>query len=447
MKNEEILILGFTRRTSFALAKALLSRGARITVSDTARTPEKESLLTDLSALGSVTDRLGNQDISLLDEKNFNLVMPSPGVPLSIPILQEAARRSINIIGDIELFTRLHPEVPCAAITGTDGKTTTTTLLQEILKEPLASAAGGNIGLPVFELEASLGKWKTLVLELSSFQLETVSAFKPKAAAVLNIAEDHLDRYNGVREYMLAKKRIFMNQDSGDTAIVNKDNPWTPELTAGVKSRILSFSRTDRKADAYFDGRMVYIDGRPYMERDGIRMKGIHNVENAMAAILMARVMGAQDSHIRHVLGAFSGVEHRIEFVRELAGVEYYNDSKATTVNAMEKALESFDRPVILLAGGRDKGLDFRLLKDLAAKKLKELVLIGEAGDKIDREMGFKPSYHSKDFEDAVKHAHETAVQGDIVLLSPGCASFDMFKNYEERGKVFKELVNSLGAS
>ena len=229
-------------------------------------------------------------------------------------------------------------------------------------------------------------------------------------------------------------------------AILNQDNSYYEALKKGLKARLLTFSTTDKTASIFYDPRqkIIYQNGKKYMDRSGIRMKGGHNIENAMAAILISQNAGVPDESIRKVLGEFPGVEHRIEFVRELNGVEYYNDSKATTVNALEKAILSFNGPIILLAGGRDKGLDFTKIRELAEKKLKELVLIGEASDKIKKELDFQPYYESKSFEDAVRYSHNKAVKGDIILLSPGCASFDMFKNYEERGKTFKEIVNNL---
>jgi len=438
-----VLVLGFTRRTSFALSKALLSKGCRVAVSDSVKNDEKSALLAELRAFGVVEDFLGNQSPEILDTGHFDLVLPSPGVPMSVPLLREAATRGIEIIGDIELFFRIYPDNTYIAITGTDGKTTTTTLVHEIVKRERKAVVGGNIGLPLFEHFGKLDSDTVVVLELSSFQLEGVKRFRPRAAALLNIAEDHLDRYPGVREYMLAKKNIFKNQLSADTAVLNSGNAWFDEVREGVASNVLSFRSDGKPADASYDAfsKTVLVDGKPYVRRGDIRMQGIHNVENAMAAILLCRAVGITDDTIRSVLSEFPGVEHRIEYVRTVDGADYFNDSKATTVNAMEKALQSFDRPVILLAGGRDKGLDFTKIRDLAHRKLKELVLVGEASEKIDRMIGYPAKYYSASFEDAVLHARASARPGDVVLLSPGCTSYDQFQNFEERGRKFKEIV------
>jgi len=446
IRNKNILIAGFTKRTSYALSKALLSLGNTITITDNTVNDEKKSLLDDLSKLGTVVDMLGNQSPDILNKMNYDMVLPSPGVPLNIPILKAARDKGIEIIGDIELFSRFFPDNFTIGITGTDGKTTTTTLINEIIRSVKKTIVGGNIGIPIFEHFNNLTKDTIIILELSSFQLECVKSFHPQIASILNIAEDHLDRYPSMVEYMEAKKNIFNNLTLDNIAILNQDNSYYEALKKGLKARLLTFSTTDKTASIFYDPRqkIIYQNGKKYMDRSGIRMKGGHNIENAMAAILISQNAGVPDESIRKVLGEFPGVEHRIEFVRELNGVEYYNDSKATTVNALEKAILSFNGPIILLAGGRDKGLDFTKIRELAEKKLKELVLIGEASDKIKKELDFQPYYESKSFEDAVRYSHNKAVKGDIILLSPGCASFDMFKNYEERGKTFKEIVNNL---
>jgi UDP-N-acetylmuramoylalanine--D-glutamate ligase len=444
MRDKNIMVVGFTKRTSYSAAKILLELGNTVLVSDTVHDPEKESLFTELSSIGRTVGLLGRQDAGILDEYAIDLILPSPGVPLSIPLIAEARRRGIEVIGDIELFFRYFPKNTYIAITGTDGKTTTTTLLHEIIKREKPALVGGNIGTAIFDLYHDMSADTTVTLELSSFQLEEIKDFRPRVSAVLNLAADHLDRYDSIEQYLLAKKNIFNNQTPDDIAVLNLDSPYYGAFAKGIAPRIVTFSRVNPKADCYFDGIDVYYNGGKFIGRGGIALQGIHNVENAMAAILMAKAAGISDDGIRAALGEFEGLPHRLEFVRELDGVKYYNDSKSTTVNSLEKALLSFDVPVVLIAGGKDKGLDFTLVRDLAHQKLKTLVLIGEAADKIDGEIKFPNTRRAKEMDDAVRIARDSAAPGEVVLLSPGCASFDMFKNYNERGEVFKSIVRAM---
>lgn len=444
MTGKTILILGFTKRTSFSAAKILLEEGNRVLISDKVRDNEKIGLLSELKKFGRFDDLLGMQTPEILDKTKIDFLLPSPGVPMSIPVIQEARKKGILIIGDIELFYRHFPENIYIGITGTDGKTTTTTLVYEIIKKEREVFLGGNIGIPVFEHFHSIKKDSVLVLELSSFQLEEVKDFHPGAGAILNIAEDHLDRYDSLENYLAAKKNIFKNQEAPDFAVLNLDSPFFEQLKDGIKANILTFSLTSEKASIYYKNNSIYYNDKSYIDSKDIKLMGIHNVENAMAAILLSKSIGISDDNIKETLSTFKGLEHRLEFVREIKGVEFYNDSKSTTVNALEKALRSFEKPVILIAGGRDKGLDFTKIRELIHKKLKELILIGEASEKIKNELEFKPNYKASDFKDAVLHASNSARSGDIVLLSPACASFDMFKDYEERGRAFKDMVKSL---
>ncbi len=442
--NKTILLVGFTRRTSFAVAKAI-GRDNKVLISDSVKNEEKESLICELRNYGvEPINLLGNQSREILDEYNIDLIIVSPGVPLDIPLLKYAKEKNIEVIGDIEFFYRFFPSNIYIGITGTDGKTTTTTLVYELLKVERKTHLGGNIGVPVFELFNEIKPEEIIVLELSSFQLEAIDNFNPHIGLFLNLAEDHLDRYSSMEEYLNAKKRIFKNQTNKDYAIVNLDSPYYERIISGVKSNILTFSTKNENATIYFKDNIIFYDKKPFIERDEIFIKGIHNVENSMAAILAAKLMGISDETIRNVLKNFKGVEHRLEFVRNIDGVDYYNDSKSTTVNSLEKALLSFDKPVILIAGGRDKGLDFTKVKSLVHKKLKVLILIGEAKEKINRELDFKNTLYADSLEEAVYKAKEKSETGNIVLLSPGCASFDMFKNYEERGKVYKEIVKKM---
>lgn len=444
MDHLKILIVGFTKRTSFSAAKVLLELGHDVLISDNVSNDEQKQLFFELDKIKKPVDLLGKQDPSILDEFRPDLLLPSPGVPLTIPLITEAKKRNIPVIGDIEMFFRLFPKNPYIGITGTDGKTTTTTLTHAILKTEKNALLGGNIGIPIFEHYHKMKEDSMMVLELSSFQLEEIDTFRPGIAACLNVAEDHMDRYDSMNSYLTAKTNIFKNQGPEDTAILNLDSPYLKKTKKGLRSRVLTFSLKKKNADCYFHKNAIWYGGKPFLERGSLRLKGVHNVENAMAAILISKAAGVSDASIKKVLSEFEGLEHRLEFVREIKGIDFYNDSKSTTVNALEKALLSFDRPIVLIAGGRDKGLDFKPLRKLAGKKLKELILIGEAKHKIKKELKFKPSYEAKDMKDAVYHSFFIADRNDVVLLSPGCASFDMFKNYEERGKTFKEWVKVL---
>lgn len=441
---ENVLIVGFTKRTSLFAAEALLKKGYNVLISDTVKNEEKEKLLNELRKFGQTVDLLGRQDEAILSEYKVAFVMLSPGVPRSIPLIQTAIEKEIEVIGDIELFYRWFPDMHISAITGTDGKTTTTTLTHAMISKEKNAVIGGNVGTPVFAHFDKMPPETRAVLELSSFQLESISRFRPRVAALLNISADHLNRYDGMDGYINAKLNIFENQRPEDFAVLNRDCSSFSKAKKAVKSTLLTFSRKFKNANAYFDGETVFIDQKPYLKRNEIALEGIHNVENAMAAILMARAGGINDESIQSTLLEFTGLPHRLEFVREIGGVRFFNDSKATTVNSVEKALLSFDSPVILIAGGRDKGLDFSLLKELSDTRVKTLVLIGEAAEKIDASLSHRDTVFAESFEDAVKIALKKSASGDVVTLSPGCTSYDMFQSYEERGDRFKEIVKEL---
>lgn len=442
MKSKNILIVGFTRRTSFSVAKVLLELGTTLYISDTTDNTEKRQLADELKKIGNFTLFLGEQSPNLLDETEFDLVLPSPGVPLYIPLIVEAKKRGIEVIGDIELFYRMFPKNKYVAITGTDGKTTTTTLLYQIIKQEQKTVVGGNIGTPIFDYYRDIEPDTIIILELSSFQLEAIKSFHPQYSTVLNIAGDHLDRYDSIDDYMLAKKRIAKNQNANDILVLNKDNSFFDKLRKNINSNIKTFSRKTPEADIYFDGTTIKLHNKPYITRNKIKLDGIHNIENSMAAILLAKNIGISDEAIKKTLGEFKGLPHRLEFVREIDGVKIYNDSKATTVNSIEKALLSFDKPIILIAGGRDKGLDFSLLKNLAQQKVKSLIVIGEAAKMISTALAIKNTIFANSLKNAFEQAMEQSNSGDIVLLSPGCTSFDMFKSYVDRGEQFKDIVN-----
>ncbi len=444
MTGKSVLIVGFTKRTSFSAARALLEMGNNLIISDLSIDDEKKALISSLGNSDKILNLLGNQSPEIIKKYPVDLVLPSPGVPLKISLIEEAKKKGIPVIGDIELFYQFFPRNVYIGITGTDGKTTTATLTHKMIQSEKSAFLGGNIGIPIFEYSQKIKESDILVLELSSFQLEEIDHFRPRIGAILNIAPDHLDRYDSIDSYKNAKAALLKNQKKSDFAVLNRDSPYFEDLKKGISSSLITFSLSSTKADVYFQNQVIYYEGKHFIDREVVRLKGIHNVENAMAAIAMAKLAGITDESIKKTLTDFEGLEHRLEYVREINGVAFYNDSKSTTVNALEKALLSFDQPIILIAGGRDKGLDFRSIRSLARSKLKELVLIGEASDKIKEELAFEPFYRAKDMADAVSYSYQIARKNDIILLSPGCASFDMFKNYEERGKVFKQLVQEL---
>lgn len=373
-------------------------------------------------------------------------VVLSPGVPLKkVPVRKLEALR-IPLLGEMELAARFLT-APVIAITGTNGKSTTTTLVAEILKGwGWKVFAGGNLGVPLSEAVGS--PWDFIVVEVSSFQLETVAQFRPRIAALLNITPDHLDRYPDLLSYQKAKWRIFENQSEGDHAIVNGDDPLA--VPPFLKGTPILFSRTRiPQRGVYLDqGEIVsniWGEAEPIIRLDALRLKGAHNTENVMAAVAMTLLCGCSVEAIRQTLSQFKGLPHRMELVREVRGVKYINDSKGTNVGAVMKSLEGLTSPVTLIAGGKDKEGDFTLLRELIQKKVKRLILLGEAKEKMARCFSAHPALEQvESLQQAVERAAALAEPGEIVLLSPGCASFDQFRDYQHRGEVFKQAVAGL---
>jgi len=405
-----------------------------------------QELKEDIVALADLPLRyhLGGEMTSWLD--GMDLVIPSPGVPMESSLLKAAVARRIPVLSEIELAYRFF-RAPLIAITGTNGKSTTTTLIGAMLKaEGKKTFVGGNLGAPF--IGAVADDWDWGVVEISSFQLEWVEVFRPRVALLLNITEDHLDRYATFADYCGAKERIFAAQTGADVAILNRDDPRVWQLKDRLKARVLSFG-----FDVVNDG--VFATAADIVWRDGAteeryplqkaRLQGVHNVENMMAAIAAAKCAGVSRRAIDNSLEEFPGLEHRLEFVREKDGVRYYNDSKGTNVGAVVKSLASFSAPVILLAGGVDKGGDYAPLEDCIKQKVRRLVLFGAAKQTIAKALGhLTTTVIVDDIATAVRDAAVHGQAGDVVLLSPACASFDQFRNYSERGKVFKSLVQQL---
>ena len=449
---DAILIIG-AARSGVASAEYLLSIGKEIVISDM-NTKLAEDVETQLGH-ASVSYVWGKQpDVAALQPE---LIVMSPGVPLSIPPVVKARELGIPVISEPELAFR-YSDVPFVAITGTNGKTTTTTLTAFLLeKEGRKVVAGGNIGLPLISQCPQMSANDIVVAEMSSFQLESVDSFCPKVAVVMNLTPDHLDRHKTMEAYAAAKANIFKNQGPEEYLLLNKDDAIVAAMAAGAKSHVYYFSQQEILDEGIWleDGNLVYRldkNGAPQVliPAAEIGIVGSHNWQNAMAASLAALLMGQQPEIIAECLRAFKGVAHRMEPVATIDGVLYVNDSKGTNPDSTEKALGSYgERPIVLIAGGRNKGSDMAVLVPLMRAHCRGVVLVGEAtGDFIDafERTGYTDYVCADSFEDAVAKAREMALSGDVVLLSPACASWDMFDNFEQRGDLFKELVKDYAA-
>lgn len=458
MKGRKVLVFGLAR-SGVGAANLLSALGADVTVTDRKTGEELGEYLEKLSPV--VRLKLGGHPETM---NGTDLVVVSPGVPLDIMELKEAREKGIPVVGELELAYaitagRPGPSPAFLAVTGTNGKSTTTTLLDLMLRSSgFRTIIGGNIGtalteelLPLLKGPGPFQAPDLIVVEVSSFQLEAIETFRPKGAVILNITPDHLDRYRSMEEYRDAKARIFLNQGSGDFLVLNADDPETRSLVPPQDAgRSVYFFSREREVEGVFasGGTVKYRLGNrsgELIRPEEIRIRGVHNLENAMAASAMALLAGCDPYPIAGVLREFPGLEHRMEFVRELDGVQYINDSKGTNVGAVLKSLDGFPEPVILIAGGRDKAGDFRQLRPLVRDRVKRLILIGEASGKIKGALGdIVTTDLARDLNEAVEIARKSAVPGDVVLLSPACASFDMFRDFEDRGRRFKEIVTGL---
>ena len=444
---KRVLVVGLGK-SGLAAARFLKERGARVTVSD-ARPAMLIAELSDLLDEGFMVEAGSH---GLLTFRRQDLIVVSPGVPSNVPELMQVRAMGAHIIGELELGAQfLQGEV--IAVTGSNGKTTTTTLIGEMLKAAgRPTLVGGNIGLPVTALvgESTPETWSAI--EVSSFQLETVETFRPRIAMVLNITPDHLDRHGSFESYAAAKTRITEFQTAEDFLVLNGEYAAAQMVAAKTKAQVFWFSaRRQIKQGAFVHGESIFFAAKeaakpePVLPVAEIPLAGAHNVENVLAAVCAARLAGVPNEIIRSVVAGFKAVEHRLEFVRELGGVRYYNDSKATNVDATMKAIEAFAGGVHLILGGKDKDSEYRVLAPLLRERVKTVITIGSAAEKIARQIdGVVKIEAAETMDRAVAFAHRTAVAGDTVLLAPACASFDQFKNYEERGRVFKDLVQAL---
>jgi len=447
LKNKRVLVVGLGK-SGLAAARFLKTLGARVTVSDA----RPATLIAELSELLDQGFMVEAGSHGLLTFRRQDLIVVSPGVPMSTPELKQVRAMGAHIIGELELgFEYLKGEV--VAVTGSNGKTTTTSLIGEILKAAgRATLVGGNIGRPVTAMveESTAESWS--VLEVSSFQLETVEMFRPRIALVLNITPDHLDRHGTFEVYAGLKARITEFQTAEDFLVLNGEDKETQMIAAKTKAQVYWFSgRRPMKQGAFVHGESILFVPRegakpePVMPVAEISLAGAHNVENVLAAVCAAKLAGVESETIRAAVRDFKAVEHRLEFVREVGGVRYYNDSKATNVDATMKAVEAFAGGIHLILGGKDKGSDYRVLEPLLRERVKTVITIGSAAEKIEHQLdGVVKIERAETLQRAVAYAHEVAAAGDTVLLAPACASFDQFENYEQRGRVFKELVQAL---
>jgi UDP-N-acetylmuramoylalanine--D-glutamate ligase len=454
IEGKKTLVLG-AGKSGVASAKFLVERGATVALHDAKPLGEWSDEARFLKEKG-IALIAGEIPSWLLDQ--IELIVISPGVPLKTVPERKLKSEHCEVIGEVELaYGFLKGKI--VGITGSNGKTTTTTLIGELLKNArIATQVGGNIGTPLLSLTENSREDGWTVVELSSFQLETIKDFRANVAVALNVTPNHLDRYDSFDDYAAAKKRIFRNQNSEDVAILNADDEFTFSWSKNLKARVILFSTARELEEGFFlRGRgLIMRDGateKILTTRDEMKLRGIHNVQNVLASFAAGAVCGASFESMRETVKDFRGVEHRLEFVSEIAGVKFFNDSKATSVDATMKALEALsDEPgkIILILGGRGKNAPYAPLAELIEKKVRALVLIGEDADNIETQLkNYATIIRAGDMHDAVRKSFDAAQTGDAILLAPACASFDMFKSFEERGSVFKSEVSDLrkGAS
>ena len=445
MTGKRVLVVGLGK-SGVASALFLHEHGAKVSVSD-AKSPDqlRQEIPVLLDAGISVeTGQHGERTF-----RDQDLIVISPGVPVDVPQLVHAGERGIPVIGEIELAAQFL-KGKIVGITGSNGKTTTTSLAGEIIATGgRHTLVGGNIGTPAISFVGQTGDDTWIVLEISSFQLETIQTFHPRIAVVLNVTPDHLDRHYSFENYAAAKARILENQAAGDFAVLNADDATCVAMAKKSKAPVYWFSRQRAVEHGAFvrDNRIIWRDAdreETVMPAGEIGLKGAHNVENVLAGVCVGLLAGIDPGDVRRAVASFKAVEHRLEYVATVGGVEYYNDSKATNVDATIKALESFAGHVHLILGGKDKGGDYSVLNDLLKARVKRVYTIGAAAQKIESQLKGAEVLRCETLEAAMKRASEAAVAGDVVLLAPACASFDQFDSYEHRGRVFKELVRQL---
>ncbi|MEW6171465.1 MAG: UDP-N-acetylmuramoyl-L-alanine--D-glutamate ligase [Bacillota bacterium] len=441
-EGKKVLVIG-AGKSGVAAARFLATKKADVALTDIKTAAE----LPEAAALGVKTFLGAYPPVA-----GFDLVVVSPGVPLTVEPVVEAREQGIEVTGELELAFRL-TSAPVVAITGTNGKTTTTALIGEIFRTAgWRTLVAGNIGTPLISVVESDTPPDVIVAEVSSFQLETTRLFRPRVGVILNVTPDHLDRHRTMADYAAAKARIFVNQGEGDATVLNLDDPLTAAMKGRSPALELFFSRRHNLESGAFvrNDKLIFAHQRALMEICGvgeISIPGAHNLENALAAVAAAGFMDVPAHVIGRTLQDFKGVTHRLEFVDEIDGVRYVNDSKGTNPDAAIKALEAYDRPIVLIAGGRNKGSRFDTFAAKVKEKARVLVVLGESAEEIATAAaaaGVNLIFRAKGFKEAVHIAREAARPGDVVLLSPACASWDMFRNYEERGELFKQTVREI---
>ncbi len=447
-KDKVVLVVGLAR-SGLSAAKVLTGLGAKVIANDIKDKDQLGEVYQELDSIG-VEWALGIRPCLLYTSPSPRVI--SPAIAIDSPFVQKAISMGIEVISEVELAYRLC-KAPIVAITGTNGKTTTTALVGEIFKAvPKQTYVVGNIGIPFVGIANQTQKSHIVVVEISSFQLEAMPTFHPRVAAVLNVTEDHLNRHKTMENYINLKASIFKNSTQSDWAILNADDPISVSIAQKTKAQVLLFSRTKKLSKgAWVEEDWLVLDVGQGKERvcktQDIFIPGPHNLENALAASLITRVMGVSARTIADVLKVFRGVEHRIELVETIDGITFYNDSKGTNIDATIKAIDSMTAPTVLIAGGYDKGSSFEALIDACGEIVSHIVVLGQTSDKIikaAKDKGFQNVYKVDSLEEGVKKAFSLVLPGGNVLLSPACASWDMFKDFEERGRVFKEAVKVL---
>lgn len=445
LKGKKVVVVGMGK-TGVASALFLGSQGCRVVVTDEKPDSEWDAGYGDIASEKWLETGVYNADVL----QGADMIVPSPGVPPYNEILSAAVKNNIPVVSEIEIAYRFLKK-PIVAVTGTNGKTTATSLLGEIfVRSGRKVFVGGNIGNPLIGYALTAQEDDFIIAEISSFQLQWTDKFHPRVAVLLNVTCDHVNYHGSFEEYRRIKSVIFANQDKTDLAILNAEDPLQETMAANIRAQVALFSSKRKvKNGIYLQGDSIICEmssgGREQYPLGMIKLPGLHNVENVMAAVMAARFCGCGKENIITAVSGFRGLPHRIEYAGEKRGVRFYDDSKGTNVGSVVRALDTFAEPVILLLGGRDKDGDFDTLQPLVGKKAKKIILFGEARDRIGSLIGNTVESEKKQtLREAIESAYKSAVAGDVVLLSPGCASFDEFKNYKERGNFFKEVVGNL---
>lgn len=437
LRNRKVLVVG-VGKTGMETVKFLLGKGAHVSVSDSSSAGEITEQIKALEDWGVSYETGGHSSTMFL---SADTIILSPGVPFGIPPVREALTRGIEVISEVELASRFIRK-PTIAVTGSNGKTTTSTLIARILeKNGRKVFLGANIGTPLIQIAGDCGRFDILVLELSSFQLQGIDSFRPDVSVILNVTPNHLDHHASFEEYAESKMKIFSNQTAENWCIYKADDPVIAGYVPAIKAGKIPFGAADVKNGVSYDGRGIKFGG-DYYDLTGIKLRGRHNVENVMAAVAASTVMGCDPGLIREAVIEFDPLPHRIEYVGEIKGAKFYNDSKSTSPDATLRALESLPPPIILIAGGKDKGVSFEPLRETIEKKVKLMVLMGESRFRMEKDLGGKVGASlAASLEEALEKTLERISPGDSVLFSPACSSFDMFRSYEERGRRYKDLV------